>query len=211
MPPVHARALKRAAELLGGIEPFARHVGVPAHELVAWMNGEGMPPLGVFLKAVDIISERQAADLGAASESALGAQASADAQASESLPHFGDGRLRMLVIDDHPEIRYIAGKRLREMGHIVYEAADGATGLQLARAHRPDVILVDIVLPDMQGYDVARELRTEFGRTALIAAVTAFRELEPGASLEAGFDQHFHSPIEPAALQSWLGGTLADA
>lgn len=205
MPPVHARALKRAAELLGGIEHFAKHVGMPAHDLVGWMNGEGTPPLGVFLKAVDIISEHQGAGLGVASGAGAGAQA------SETLPQFGDGRLRMLVIDDHPEIRYIAGKRLRELGHVVYEAADGATGLQLARAHRPDVILVDIVLPDMQGYEVARQLRIEFGRTALIAAVTAFTELDRGKSLEAGFDQHFHSPIEAAALQSWLGGTQADA
>jgi CheY-like chemotaxis protein len=114
-------------------------------------------------------------------------------------------RPRSLVIDDRPDVRYIAGRRLGALGHEVLEAPDGATGLHLARAYRPEVVLVDIVLPDMDGYELARLLRAELGPTVRIAAMTGFPQFDASRSLDAGFDQHFLSPIEPAALESWLG------
>lgn len=197
MPTVHARALLRAVEILGGIDELARQVDVPAYDLAVWMKGEVMPPLAVFLKAVDIISEHETGRLHRLGTRPTGAP--------------GQRALRMLVIDDRAEVRYLAGKRLRKLGHEVYEAADGATGLELARQHRPDVILVDIVLPDMPGYEVGRLLRAEFGRTALIAAVTGFAELDASKSFEAGFDRHFRSPIEPAELERWLNSAPSEA
>ena len=114
-----------------------------------------------------------------------------------------------VVIDDRPDVRYIVGKRLRAMGFEVHEAADGRGGLALARRHRPEVILVDIVLPDIDGYQVARELRRELGRSVRMAAMTGFGTTYSAECLEAGFDQIFPSPVEPAALESWLGRSSA--
>ena len=119
------------------------------------------------------------------------------------------GRPVALVIDDRPDIRYIVGKRLRAMGMEVLEAPDGDTGIALARRHRPAIVLVDIVLPDMDGYQVARQLRAELGLSVRMAAMTGFELPSSAACLDAGFDQLFPSPVEPAALRSWLGQSSA--
>lgn len=111
----------------------------------------------------------------------------------------------VLVIDDRLDTRYTLEKRLRAMGHLVYLAADGVAGIRLARQHRPDVILLDVWLPDMDGYEVARALRRELGGTPKIAAMSSFTELDPAESIDAGFDQYLRKPIEAEFLASWLG------
>jgi CheY-like chemotaxis protein len=114
-------------------------------------------------------------------------------------------RKSVLVIDDRLDTRYTLEKRLRAMGHDVHVAADGGMGIQLARQHRPDVVLVDVWLPDMDGYEVARQLRMELGGTPRIAAMSSFTELDPARSIDAGFDQYLRKPIAPEFLASWLG------
>ena len=63
MPTVHARALKRAIEILGGIDEFSRHAKVSAYDLALWIRGDGVPPMDAFLVAVDVICEHDKAAL----------------------------------------------------------------------------------------------------------------------------------------------------
>jgi CheY-like chemotaxis protein len=91
---------------------------------------------------------------------------------------------------------------LEELGHHVYAAADGVEGLELARAQRFDVALVDIGLPGLDGYQVAENLRaSSSGRDALLVAITGYGRPEDSArAREAGFDAHLVKPVQPEHL-----------
>ena len=93
-------------------------------------------------------------------------------------------------------------------GHVVYDAADGARGLALFNVVQPDVGIIDISLPAMDGYQVARRIREEpHGRGMLLLAVTGLDA--PGdviRSVEYGFDHHLVKPIDPDQLTRLLCG-----
>ncbi|MFN2548614.1 MAG: response regulator, partial [Myxococcales bacterium] len=71
------------------------------------------------------------------------------------------GRARVLLVDDDPEILEATGSVLREWGYAVDEARDGATALSLARGSRPDLMLIDLMMPVMDGWTLIRRLREE--------------------------------------------------
>ncbi len=112
--------------------------------------------------------------------------------------------LRVLVIDDHPDTTQGLARLLRLLNHEVLTAHDGPTGLAAARAHRPEVLLLDIGLPGMDGYQVAEKLRREdFGKDMLLIAVTGYgREEDRQRALSAGFDHFVTKPVDSAALQA---------
>jgi DNA-binding response OmpR family regulator len=92
---------------------------------------------------------------------------------------------------------------LRLHGHDVVEAADAASGLRVAGARRPDVALVDIGLPDFDGYELARRIRAQFGTSIRLVAVTGFGQPEDRAlARRAGFDAHLVKPVSPEALEA---------
>jgi CheY-like chemotaxis protein len=95
---------------------------------------------------------------------------------------------------------------LRFCGHQVELAYDGSSALDRARADKPDVVLLDIALPDMSGYDVARQLREHlFDKPPLIIAVTGYgREADRRRSEESGIDMHLVKPVEPLELKNIL-------
>jgi two-component system, cell cycle response regulator DivK len=103
----------------------------------------------------------------------------------------------VLIVDDNEKNLKLARDVLRAAGLVTLEAASGSEGIALAAARLPDVILVDLRLPDMNGADVARELRGD-ARTAEIPVV-AFSALEPEGDREwllaAGFTGHLQKPI----------------
>ena len=108
---------------------------------------------------------------------------------------------RVLVIEDHDDGREMLVTALRLFGHEVFEAATGREGIEQAERHGPDVVLVDIGLPDIQGYDVARALRRSGGSTARIVALTGYGgPADRERSAEAGFDAHLLKPIDPIRL-----------
>ena len=91
-------------------------------------------------------------------------------------------------------------------GHSVLTAHTGQTALQYARSARPDVVLLDVVLPDIDGCDIAMRLRQEYGNTMKIIAVTGFGNAEDRERVRAaGFDQHVVKPMDPEFLRSLLG------
>ncbi|HEX8202371.1 MAG TPA: response regulator, partial [Isosphaeraceae bacterium] len=105
----------------------------------------------------------------------------------------------------------ILAKLLQVFGHRVFLAHDGPSGLAAARAHQPDVVLLDIGLPGMDGYEVARRLRAspEFADTLLVALTGWGQEDDRRRSRAAGFDHHLVKPVDPENLGHLLAGSGA--
>jgi two-component system, chemotaxis family, CheB/CheR fusion protein len=120
--------------------------------------------------------------------------------------------LRIVLVEDNEDSREMLELLLTARGHEVASAADGAAGAQLIIERRPDLALVDIGLPLMSGYDVARKVRKECGGNAAIylIALTGYgRQEDRKAVLEAGFDEHLVKPIDITALDQLAGSTRA--
>jgi PAS domain S-box-containing protein len=116
------------------------------------------------------------------------------------------GRRRLLLVEDNPDIGETLRDLLQLLGHEVQLAGDGLRGVQLALASRPEVALVDIGLPGIDGYEVARRLRaTEAGRQILLVALTGYgRPEDRDRSIAAGFDAHLVKPVDPDELNALL-------
>jgi CheY-like chemotaxis protein len=92
------------------------------------------------------------------------------------------------------------------LGHEVIEAGDGPSGIGLALEHQPEVVLIDLGLPTLDGYEVARALRSSpGGKTATLIAVTGYGQVEDRRrSKEAGFDAHLVKPVSQSVLSSLI-------
>jgi signal transduction histidine kinase/CheY-like chemotaxis protein len=113
---------------------------------------------------------------------------------------------RVLVVDDNADNAAALAMLLRQLGHEVEVAGDGEVALACASSFRPDVILLDIGIPKLNGYDVCRQLRQhDWGRRIRVIAQTGFgEERDRLRSAEAGFDGHLVKPIDPARLDAVL-------
>ena len=114
---------------------------------------------------------------------------------------------RVLVVDDNRDVSETIGDLVRMLGHEVRIANDGVAALEAAQAFEPDAALLDIGMPGMSGYDVARILRERTGdRPLLLVAVTGWGQAHDRArSRDAGFDHHLVKPAALAALRELLG------
>jgi PAS domain S-box-containing protein len=124
-------------------------------------------------------------------------------------PH-GNGS-RVMVVDDNVELAVGLARLLKLLGHDVQMAHDGPTALDAARSFRPEVVLLDIGLPGLDGYQVAEQLRREgCGRNARIIAITGYgHEEDRRRSREAGFDHHLVKPIDFKSLVTVLADSAA--
>lgn len=115
-------------------------------------------------------------------------------------------RLRVLVVDDNSDAAETLAMLLGLWGHDVQSAADGPTALATALAHVPDVVLLDISLPGMSGYEVAEQLRAkpELRDTVLIAMTGYGQAEDKKETRQAGFATHLVKPVEPNMLQKLL-------
>lgn len=112
---------------------------------------------------------------------------------------------RILVVEDHDDGREMLVTLLRLGGHDVLEAATGAEGMEIAARVRPDVILLDIGLPDVNGYDLGRRLRETLGPTPAIVALSGYGQpADRARSTAVGFDEHLVKPVDPLALAESL-------
>ncbi len=113
---------------------------------------------------------------------------------------------RILVVDDIMDIAESTAMLLRMWGHEVRLAHNGPEAIQAAAEFRPDAVVLDIGLPGMSGYEVARHLRQrpEFHRTLLIAVTGYGQEEDRRRTDEAGFDRHLTKPVDPLALEAML-------
>src|SRR5262245_58717126 len=105
-------------------------------------------------------------------------------------------RLRVLVVDDCQDTRHTISLLLQLWGHDVRDARDGPAALTAAHAFRPHVVLLDIALPHLDGYRVARQLRQALGLgAALLIAVTGYgSDQDCARARESGFDHHLLKP-----------------
>jgi DNA-binding response OmpR family regulator len=114
----------------------------------------------------------------------------------------------ILVVDDEPHIVEVVSAYLAREGHQVDTAADGDVALQLARDSRPDVLVLDVMLPGRSGFDVLRQLRAE-GITSAVVMLTARDEvIDRVAGLEMGADDYLTKPFEPRELVARIGAVL---
>ena len=113
---------------------------------------------------------------------------------------------RLLVVDDNVDAAESLAVMLQMWGYTVETAYDGPSAIERAGATPPDGAILDIGLPQMSGYDVARRLRADPAtRDALLIALSGYGQDEDRQrAREAGFDHHFVKPIEPNALRAWL-------
>lgn len=115
--------------------------------------------------------------------------------------------LRVLVVDDSTDAAESLAKLLRLAGHEVLVAHDGPAALQIAEAERPAVMLLDIGLPGMDGYEVCRRIRQQGRSDARIIAVTGYgQERDRERSRDAGFDSHAVKPVDPSELMKLVSG-----
>ncbi len=114
--------------------------------------------------------------------------------------------LRVLVVDDYPDTRRSLRLLLGSWGYGCREATDGPHALREAEAYRPDVVILDIALPGMDGYEVARQLQRlpNFERPLLVALTGHTRAPDVEAALGAGLDHFFAKPCDPGQLDFLL-------
>lgn len=115
---------------------------------------------------------------------------------------------RILIIDDNADASEALAMLLVSDGHAVQTRLDGPQGLEAARTFRPDVVLLDIGLPGIDGYEVAKKLReSATTRDTMLIAITGYGQ--PGDQLrsaEVGFDHHLVKPVDIEALTRLLVG-----
>jgi len=116
------------------------------------------------------------------------------------------GACRILLVEDNADSAHTMAALLSMEGHETAVVYDGDTALQRAQAMAPDVVLVDIGLPGMDGFQVARELRARpQTRGALLIAVTGYGQAaDRQSAMEAGFDHHLVKPVDLNAVQKLL-------
>ena len=115
-------------------------------------------------------------------------------------------RRRVLAVDDNLDSVASLQMMLRIMGHDVRVAHDGAEAVEVAAEFEPELILLDIGLPRLNGYEAARQIRKlPRGDQSVIVAVTGWgQEEDRRRSSEAGFDHHIVKPVEPSAIEAIL-------
>lgn len=125
---------------------------------------------------------------------------------SDSSSHAHVPSRRILVVDDNQDAADSLALLLRLKGHQVSVAHDGPTALQLADAEKPSVMLLDIGLPGMDGYDVCRTVRARGLNDVRIIAMTGYgQERDRARAMEAGFDTHTVKPVDIAELTKLIG------
>lgn len=109
---------------------------------------------------------------------------------------------RVLVVDDNLDSADTMAELVRIWGYEVRTAHDGPAALECARSFRPNVVLLDVGLPGMDGYELARRLRAEGLAGDLLVSVTGYgQEEDRRKAQEAGFDHHLIKPVNPDTLQ----------
>ncbi len=137
----------------------------------------------------------------------------AAAAASESRGHDGVAPprattpRRILVVDDNQDAATSLAMLLSFEGHETFTAHDGRAGIELAERTRPDVVILDVGMPDLNGFEVCRRIRAEpWAHGMVLIALTGFgQDLDRQRSLDAGFDHHLVKPLDLPVLETLLG------
>lgn len=172
--------------------------------------------LGIGLTVVKRIVETHGGSVSAASEGqGKGSefivrlpisQAMATVSRGIAPPRLAAAQRRVLVVDDNVDAALTISTLLKAWGHDTQTVFNGPAALEAARTFRPEIVLLDIGLPGMSGYEVAQQLRSEAtSPDVVIAALTGYgQESDRRRSLEAGFDFHIVKPPDPTILETLM-------
>jgi CheY-like chemotaxis protein len=118
------------------------------------------------------------------------------------------GGHRVLVVDDHEDVVANMQTLLTSLGNEVRTACDGVAAVEAAAAFHPDVVMLDLRMPRMNGYDAARQIRAQtWGKKMVLVAHTGWgQEEDRSRTQEAGFDYHLVKPVAPDVLEEMLAG-----
>ena len=113
---------------------------------------------------------------------------------------------RILVVDDYPNAAEGLARWLRRMGNDVRTALDGVEGIQVAEQFRPNIVLLDIVMPKLSGYEMAKRIREQpWGEHMMLVALTGWAQVEGEEDLrKANFDAHLVKPVDRTDLAALL-------
>jgi CheY-like chemotaxis protein len=121
-------------------------------------------------------------------------------------------RRRVVLVEDQADAREMMRMLLESLDHIVLDASDGAAGVELIQREKPDAALIDIGLPQMNGYEVAQRIRehAELKHIKLVALTGYGAPADVSAAKSAGFDAHLIKPADLARIQELLEHVPAD-
>jgi DNA-binding response OmpR family regulator len=116
----------------------------------------------------------------------------------------------VLVADDDEDILQLVSFRLQRAGYTVVTAADGQQALAAAREHRPDLAVLDVMMPGLNGYEVTRQLRADPATQAIpvILLTARVQEADVSRGFEAGADDYLRKPFSPQELRSRVQAIL---
>ena len=118
-------------------------------------------------------------------------------------PHVGQRRI--VIVEDNADVRELLRLKLRRLGHTVDAVSDGRDGVQKIVDAKPDMALIDIGLPGIDGYQVARQVRSRMGDDVVLVAVSGFGQPEDKRkAMEAGFDDHLTKPADTGDIENIL-------
>ena len=127
---------------------------------------------------------------------------------SENAP--SDGQPVILAADDDPDIRELVAFRLERSGYTVLQAADGEEALALALEHKPDLAVLDVMMPKMDGFEVVRRLRAEepTKRMPIIMLTARAQDSDVEEGFESGADDYLRKPFSPQELRARVQAIL---
>ena len=179
-----------------------------AHGGRALMRSGPIFPVMVAMALIAAAVGVHGAGSGLAEGAARSAQPRQLAQTPEQSPPPApkDLRRKILVVDDNRDAADSLAMLLEMNGHGVYVGHSGSEALQLARRELPHAMILDIGMPDMSGYEVARRIRAErWGSQIYLIAVTGWGQKEDkDRAIAAGFDHHLTKPVDPDQVESLL-------
>ncbi|MDQ3283324.1 MAG: hybrid sensor histidine kinase/response regulator [Acidobacteriota bacterium] len=158
--------------------------------------------------------EARSDGVGKGSEFAIYLPLASDAQVAEQrrddarVPHTQLEAVpsrKIAIVEDNDDVRDLLRLKLSRLGHNVVTARDGVEGVKVLIGERPDLALVDLGLPGMDGYQVARETRDQLGDGVVLVAVSGFGQPEDKRrALESGFDEHITKPADVKDIENVL-------
>jgi CheY-like chemotaxis protein len=125
----------------------------------------------------------------------------ANGNASRTLPLAPVRTFDILIVEDNADAREVLRLVLERDGHRVAACADGLSGVERALAHKPDLMVVDVGLPGLDGFGVARKVRATLGHDVYLVALTGYGQPEDRRrALDAGFDTHLTKPVDAEVI-----------
>jgi signal transduction histidine kinase len=217
-----------------GIEPEVLPLVFDLFAQASQLNGRSQTGLGIGLALAKRLAEMHGGDVQASSDGPGkgsefvvrlprkkndGAASAVHADVEQAPgPTMSMAARRILLADDNRDALETLARLLQLGGHEIHKAVDGVQALEAATRVRPDLVLLDIGMPGMDGYEVARRIRSQpWGRAAKLVALSGWgQESDRKRSREAGFDTHCIKPLDPQRLSMLLaslstpGGSAAE-